>query len=208
MKKILPSGAHPDILRHMARRQRQRLNERVMDEIDLGERVVELAGEDGVRAIRRKVGVIDARALRRRDVALQRHRMRVAELEPPHGLGDDDRRFAVGREIDVVGVWHVDHLADLACPRIDRRDAAVAAARAHVRRNPQRLQIPGRNDMLRARHRGQAVDDFERVRIDDVDLAGHEVRRIDPGRLPGDSGTEHAGRFACIDVVRIDGRRH
>ena len=62
--------------------------------------------------------------------------------------------------------------------------------------------------MLRARHRGQAVDDLERVRIDHVDLAGHQVRRIDPRRLPGDSGTEHARRFACIDVVRIDGRRH
>ncbi len=62
--------------------------------------------------------------------------------------------------------------------------------------------------MLRARHRGQAVDDLERVRIDDVDLAGHEIRRIDPRRLPGDSGAEHAGRFASVDIVRIDRRRH
>ena len=62
--------------------------------------------------------------------------------------------------------------------------------------------------MLRARHGGQAVDHLERFRIDDVDLAGHEIGRIDPRRLPRDGGTEHADARAGVDVVRIDGRRH
>ena len=62
--------------------------------------------------------------------------------------------------------------------------------------------------MLRAWHRGQAVDHLERVRIDHVDLAGHEVGRIDPRRLARDSGTEHAGAGAGVDVVRIDRRGH
>ena len=62
--------------------------------------------------------------------------------------------------------------------------------------------------MLRAWHRGQAVDDLERVGIDHVDLAGHEVGRIDPRRLPRHSGTEHADASARIDVVRINRRGH
>ena len=92
--------------------------------------------------------MVDAGALRGGDVALQLHGMRIAEFEPPHRLGDDDRRFAVRREIDVVGVGHVHHFADLARLRIDGRDAPVAAARAHVRPDPKSLQIPGRDDVL------------------------------------------------------------
>ena len=169
---------------------------------------VEFAGEDRVTAVRGEIGVIDPGAIRRRDVALQRHGVRVAELEAPHRLGDDDCGGAVGGEIDVVGIGNVDGLADLARPRIDRRDAAMSAARAHIRRNPQGLKIPRRNDMFRARHHSQAVDDLERLRIDDVDLAGHDVRRIDARWLACDSGTEHAGPRASVDVMGIDRRRH
>ena len=62
--------------------------------------------------------------------------------------------------------------------------------------------------MLGARHRLEAVDDLEGLRIDHVDPAGDEIGRIDPGRLAGDGGTEHAGPGAGIDVMRIDRRGH
>ena len=50
----LAVGGDPDVLRHMAGRQRQRFDERMMDEIDLGERVVEFAGEDRIGRRRAK----------------------------------------------------------------------------------------------------------------------------------------------------------
>ena len=50
-----------DVLRHAAGRQRQHAGERVVDEVDLGERVAEFAGEDRVGAVGGEVGVVDAR---------------------------------------------------------------------------------------------------------------------------------------------------
>ena len=131
-KEDLALGRDPDVLRHVTGSERQRVGKRVMDEIDLGERIVEFAGEDRIGAVRRKIGVIDARAVGRRDVALQLHRVRIAELEPPHRFGDDDRRLAVGGEIYVIRVRNVNFLAELAGPGVDRDDAAVTAAHADV----------------------------------------------------------------------------
>jgi hypothetical protein len=47
------------VLRRRWRRPRQCLYERMMDKIDLGERVIELPGEDRIRAVGRKIGVVD-----------------------------------------------------------------------------------------------------------------------------------------------------
>jgi hypothetical protein len=48
--------------------------------------------------------VIDSRAARHVDRILELHRLRIAEIEPLHRLGDDDRRLAVGREVHVVRI--------------------------------------------------------------------------------------------------------
>ena len=53
-----------------------------VDQIDLDQPAVELAGEDREPAVDREIGVVDAGALRRRDRILRRHRMRVAKVEP------------------------------------------------------------------------------------------------------------------------------
>ena len=96
-----------------------------VDEIDLGDGAGELAGEDRVTAVDREIRVIDARAARHVDRVLELHRLRIAEVEPLHRFGDDDRRFAVGREIHVVGIVDRDRFAGLAGLRIDRRKAAA-----------------------------------------------------------------------------------
>ena len=55
-------------------------------------------------------------------------------------------------------------------------------------------------------HRRQAVDDLESLRVDHVHLAGHQIGRIDPRRLPDDGGAEHARAHPGVDVARIDRR--
>ena len=135
-------------------------------------------------------------------------RMRVAEFEPPHRLGDHDRRLAVRGEIHVVGIGHVDRLAELAGLRVDRHHVGVAAAIADVARHPQRLQIPRRHDVLGARNGVEALDHLEGLGVDDVDLSGDEIGRIDARQMPGDGGAEHARARAGVDVLRIDRRRH
>ena len=181
-----------------------------MDEIDLGERVIVFAGEDRIGAVGRKIGVVDSGALRRVDVALQLHRVWIAEFESAHRLGDHDRRLAVRGEIEVVGIGHVDRLAELAGLRVDRHHVGMPAAIAiaDVSRYPQCLQVPRRHDVLRARNRGQALDDLEGLGVDDVDLAGREIGRIDARQMARDGGAEHPRAGAGVDVLRVDGRRH
>ena len=66
---------------------------------------VELAGEIRRATVDREVGVVDSRAVRRRpDLVLQRHGARVAEVQAMAGLGDDDGRLAVRREVQVVRI--------------------------------------------------------------------------------------------------------
>ena len=75
-----------------------------VDQVDLGDRAVELAGEEGVAAVDREVGVVDAAALGVVDGVLQLHRLRIAEVQALLRLGHDDRRLAVGREVHVVRI--------------------------------------------------------------------------------------------------------
>ena len=56
-------------------------------------------------------------------LSVAKSRPRVAEIQPPARFGHDDGRFAVGREIHVVGVVHGNGLRRLAGERIDRRRA-------------------------------------------------------------------------------------
>ena len=95
--------------------------------------------------MRREVHVVDAAARHRQRVA-DAERVRVAEVEPVQALGDDDREPAVGREVQVVGVGDGNGAAGPRRPRIDRSDR-VALVVQHV----QRLQVPGRRDVLRQR---------------------------------------------------------
>ena len=69
--------------------------------------------------------------------------VRVAEVQPLQALGDDDREAAVGREVEVVGVLDRDRAPRLPGPRVDRREAV-----ADVVVDVQRLQVPGRGDVL------------------------------------------------------------
>ena len=94
------------------------------------EAALELAGEDHVAAVDGEVGVVDARAIGHLDRGLQLHRVRVAEVEPLAGLGHDDGRLAVGREVHVVGVVDGDRLPRLAGVRIDRGERAVGVPSA------------------------------------------------------------------------------
>ena len=81
------------------------------------------------------------------------------------GLSHDDGGLPVGREIDVIGIIHGNGLARFAGTGVDRRQAAVGAALGIVR-HPQRAQIPGRHDVLRADPDFEAVDHLERVGVD------------------------------------------
>ncbi len=74
--------------------------------------------------------------------------------------------------------------------------------------DPQRLQVPRRHDVLRAGDRGVAVDDREGRGIDDVDLAGDEIGRVDARQRARRRRAELARRGLGIDVPGIDERRH
>ena len=66
-------------------------------------RAVELAGEEGGAAIDAEVGMVDAGAVRRGDAELQLHRLRVAEVQPLVGLGDDDGVLPSGVQYMLYG---------------------------------------------------------------------------------------------------------
>ena len=72
--------------------------------------------------------MIDAAAVRRFDRILERHRVRVAKVEPLMRFGDDDGRAAVWRKIHIIRIVDGNTFAGLAGERVDRRDAAVGAA--------------------------------------------------------------------------------
>ena len=70
----------------------------------------ELAAGEQVAAVGGEVHVVDAThgTVQR---LVQRHRVRIAEVEPLQALGDDDRVAPVGREVQVVRVVDRDRLA-------------------------------------------------------------------------------------------------
>ena len=84
-------------------------------------------------------------------------------------------------------------LPGLAGARIDRRQAV-----ADVVRHVERLQVPGRHDVLRQRADREVVDDPVRARIDLVDgvAAGCSARRRARARCvpPGRAGSRRRGR--------------
>ena len=179
-----------------------------LDEIDLDQpAAAELAGEDRVFAVERKIGVVDAGAARGRQRSLQRHRVRIAEIEPLEPFGDDDRGAAIRREIEVVGILHRDRLTRLAGSRIDRRQTALRTAQPVIV-DPQGLQIPGRDDVLRLTPDTEPVDDPERHGIDDIDVVRSQVRHIDARQGLGGGRAQLAGGSAPIEVHRIGDGRH
>jgi hypothetical protein len=104
--------------------------------------------------------------------------VRIAEIEPIEPLGHDDRRFPVWREVEVVGVGHHNLRAGFRGLRIDRGQATVETALAVVG-DPQRFEVPGRNDVLWLEPDFEAVDDLHLLRIDDIDLVRTQIRHID-----------------------------
>ena len=84
----------------------------------------------------------------------------------------------------------------------------MAAAIADVARHPQRLQVPRRHDVLGAGDGEIAVDHLEGLGIDDVDLAGDEVGRVDAVQRAGGRRADVVGGDRGVDVLRVDLRRH
>ncbi len=114
----------------------------MVDEIDLDQAAAaELAGKDRVAPVDREIGVVDAGAARGGDGLLQRHCLRIAKVESLVPFGHHDRRTAVRREIEIVGIVDRNGRARPAGFGIDRRQAAGFAPAAVIG-DPQGLQIP------------------------------------------------------------------
>jgi hypothetical protein len=84
--------------------------------------------------------------------------------------------------------------------RIDRRER-VALVVVHV----QGLHVPRRHDVLRQPPDRVAVDDGERVGVDDVDRVRHPVRHVDARRNVANRRRELVGLRELVDV-RLLGR--
>ena len=177
------------------------------DEVDLGYGAGKLAREDDELAVDREIRVIDPGAARNGDRILQRHRLRVAEVQALHGFGHHDRRLPVGREVHVVGIVDGDRLPRLSRHRIDRRHAATRRVLGVVR-HPQRAQVPRRNDVLRVEADFELADDRERGRVDDVDIVGLDVRHIDARQVAGQRGAHLARRGFAVEIGCVRDRRH
>ena len=151
--------------------------------------------------------MIDAAAARHVDRVLQLHGLRIAEVQPLHGFGDDDRGLAVRREIHVVGIVDRDRLAGLARPGVDGREAALLRVLGVVR-HPQRAQVPRRDDVLRIEAHLELVDDLERGGIDHPDVVGLQVRHVDARQVAGDGRAQLGRRGFAVQVGRVRHRRH
>jgi hypothetical protein len=121
-----------------------------------------------------------------------RHRVRVAEVEAVARLGDDDGGLAVRREVQVVRIVDRDRLARLAGARVDRRQAAVVAALGVVG-GPERAQVPGRHDVLRAATDLEGIDDLQRRRIDHRHRVASQVRHVYAREVVLDRGAQMLG---------------
>ena len=136
--------------------------------------------------------------------ALERHRLRVEEVEALARLGDDDRRLAVGREVHVVRV--VDgRTGPPGLPVFGSIGVSVPSVRAlGVVRDPQRLEVPRRHDVLRVQARPSKVSTTCIVAGSITDTVfDAAVRHVDAGRArPSTASAELAG--ACL-AVEVDG---
>ena len=126
------------------------------------------------------------------------HRLRVAEVQPRLGLGDNDGKAAVGGEIQVVGIGHRDVGAALARLGIDRREG-IALVVGHV----DAAKIPRRHDMLRQSADGEVIDHLVRLGVDHVDGIAAAVRHVHAIQRALDVGAELIGSVVRVDVARL-----
>src|SRR5450830_949172 len=101
--------------------------------IDLGDGAVEFAGKDGVAAIVREIGVVDAAALRRINGILHGHGLRIPEVQAMARFGYHDGRLAIRRVIHIIRIVDRHFLARLARQRVDRRQTALVGALGVIR---------------------------------------------------------------------------
>src|SRR5207302_7193020 len=132
----------------------------------------------------------------------QRHRVGVAEVEPPPPLGHHDGEPAVGREIQVVRIVHRDVRAFLTGGGIDGRERA-----AQVVCYPERREVVRGHHVLRQRARGKRAQYDVAARVDDGHRPVLRVRHVDqrarlrrPRRQPVRGG-------GCVQVHGVAPRR-
>ena len=89
-----------DVLGHAPARELEIAQDFLVRHVDLGQAALELAGEDREAAVDREIRVVDAGALRDRQRRLQRHRLRIAEVQAVPSLGDSASRQ---RRIELPG---------------------------------------------------------------------------------------------------------
>ena len=146
--------------------------------------------------------MVDSRAVDVERVA-EAEGVGIAEVEPVQRLGDDDREAPVGGEVHVVRVVDRDRGAGLARPRVDRSEAVP-----RVVRDVERLQVVGRDDVLRQAADREVRDDPERPRVDDVDRVRLRVRDVEPREGEAGRAAELVRAVGGVDVVRVEKRRH
>ena len=203
----LAVGRDADILRHASLGKLQVAEHLAVDRVDLDQAALEFAGENRVTAVDCEVRVIDAITLRRGQRRLQRHRLRIAEVEPLERFRNHDRRAAVGREVHVVGIIHGFRLAWLTGLGVDRSQRAVGAT-LRVIGDPERAQVPGRHDVLRIDADPETVDDFECRRVDDVYVVRFEVRHVHALQRAADRCAHPSTGGFAVKIVGVDHRWH
>ena len=135
-------------------------------------------------------------ALRRRQRVVQRHRVRVAEVELAVGLGDDDRPAPVGGEVQVVRVQRRDRLARAAGARVDRREAVAEVV-------GRRTACAGPTTGVTcwgSAPTGKCSIDLERPLGDHVDGVRLAVGHVDERRVAAHDGAEQPGAVGGVDV--------
>ena len=194
----LSVGCQLHVLRHAAARKLEGSDDALLPKVDLDQLPGELAAGDQVAAMCREVHVVDA-PTRHGEGMDDAEGVRVAEVEPAKPLCDDDRKLAIGREVQVVGVGDGNGAAGPRRPRIDRRDR-VALVVQHI----ERLQVPRGRDVLRQCADRELPDDLQAARVDDVDRVAVAVRDVDARECASRGAAEHVRTVRGIDV---DGRR-
>src|SRR5262245_38130514 len=105
-KENFPVRRDPDILWHATFGEREIADDFALNEIDLRQFALELAGEDREAAVDGEVGVIDPPATRYFQRTLELHRLRITEIEPFQLLSHNDCRATIGCEVHIVRIIH------------------------------------------------------------------------------------------------------
>src|SRR3990172_2704783 len=203
----LAVGRDADVLGHAPLRELEIAEDFPVYEVDLHQASLVLAGKNGEAAVDREVAVVDPGAPRHRERALQRHRLRIAEVEPLQRLGHHDRRAAVGREVHVVGVIRRDGSSRLARRRVDGGQAAVSPS-LRIVRYPERPEVPGGDHVLRVQAHGEAIHHLEDVRVNHGDVTGLTVGHVDPRQRAGNGGARLVSLRLTVEIVWVHHRRH